>query len=69
MAALALLARSPGKLVTQGYLLEKIWGPGYQEASEYLHTLFARLRRKLEADPSHPRRLMTEPGMGYRLEL
>ncbi len=68
-AALALLARSPGKLVTQGYLLENIWGPGYQEESEYLRTLFARLRRKLEVDPAHPLHLITEPGMGYRLEL
>ncbi|MBU6495891.1 MAG: response regulator transcription factor [Acidobacteria bacterium] len=68
-SALALLARHPGTLLSQGYLLESIWGPGYQEETEYLRTLFARLRRKLEEDPSHPRHLITEPGMGYRLEI
>ncbi len=68
-SALSLLARHPGALVTQGFLLESVWGPGYQEETEYLRTLFARLRRKLEDDPSHPRHLITEPGMGYRLEL
>jgi two-component system KDP operon response regulator KdpE len=68
-AALAVLARSPGSLVTQIELLTQVWGPGYEAESEYLRTLFARLRRKLEADPSAPRHLITEPGIGYRLEL
>jgi len=68
-SALAVLARSPGSLVTQAELLTSVWGPGYESESEYLRTLFARLRRKLEADPSSPRHLITEPGIGYRLEL
>ena len=67
--ALALLARSPGSLVTQQELLSQVWGPEYGSESEYLRTLFARLRRKLEEDPSSPRHLLTEPGVGYRLEL
>jgi two-component system KDP operon response regulator KdpE len=68
-AALAVLAKSPGRLVTQGELLRSVWGEGYETESEYLRTLFARLRRKLEIDPSRPRHLLTEPGIGYRLEL
>jgi two-component system KDP operon response regulator KdpE len=67
-AALALLAKSPGSLVTQSELLVAVWGPGYEGASEYLRTLFARLRRKIEDDPSAPRHLITEPGVGYRFE-
>ncbi len=68
-AALAVLARHPGRLVTHQSLLEQVWGTGYGTETEYLRTLFARLRRKLEADPSSPRHLITEPGVGYRLEL
>jgi two-component system KDP operon response regulator KdpE len=67
-AALALLARSPGSLVSQSELLAEVWGPGYEGASEYLRTLFARLRRKVEDDPAAPRHLITEPGVGYRFE-
>jgi two-component system KDP operon response regulator KdpE len=67
-AALALLAKSPGSLVTQTELLVAVWGPGYEGASEYLRTLFARLRRKIEDDPSAPQHLITEPGVGYRFE-
>ncbi len=68
-AALAILVRHPGQLVTHQSLLEQVWGEGYGTETEYLRTLFARLRRKLEDDPSHPRHLITEPAMGYRLEL
>jgi two-component system KDP operon response regulator KdpE len=68
-SALSVLARSPGSLVTQQELLTKVWGPGYESESDYLRTLFARLRRKLESDPAAPRHLITEPGIGYRLEL
>ncbi len=68
-AALAILVRHPGQLVTHQNLLEQVWGEGYGTETEYLRTLFARLRRKLEDDPSHPRHLLTEPGVGYRLEL
>jgi two-component system, OmpR family, KDP operon response regulator KdpE len=67
-AALALLAKNPGSLITQDELLREVWGPGYEGVSEYLRTLFARLRRKLEVDPSAPRHLLTEPGVGYRFE-
>ena len=67
-SVLAVLARHPERLVTQAELLQKVWGPEYGAESDYLRTLFARLRRKLEDDPASPRHLITEPGVGYRLE-
>ena len=54
--------------MSQSELLAEVWGPGYEGASEYLRTLFARLRRKVEDDPAAPRHLITEPGVGYRFE-
>jgi two-component system KDP operon response regulator KdpE len=62
------LVRHPGRLVSQRQLLHDIWGPAYQTETEYLRVLMARVRRKLEADPSDPRHFRTEPGMGYRFE-
>ncbi len=67
--ALAVLLRHQGRLVTQQMLLEQVWGPGYAEESEYLRTLFSRLRKKLERDPASPVHLITEPGVGYRFEV
>ena len=60
------LLRSPGKLISQRALLQDVWGPQYQSETNYLRQYMARLRRKLETDPAHPRHLITEPGMGYR---
>ena len=60
------LARHRGKLVSQRQLLHEVWGPGYETESNYLRVYMAALRRKLEPDPSRPRHLITEPGMGYR---
>ena len=65
---LAALARSHGRLVTQKQLLREVWGPQYGEESHYLRVYMGQLRRKLEADPSRPVHLITEAGMGYRLE-
>ena len=65
---LAALARSHGRLVTQKQLLHEVWGPQYGEESHYLRVYMGQLRRKLEADPSRPVHLITEAGMGYRLE-
>ncbi len=47
-------------------LLQRVWGSEYHSEAEYLRVYIGRLRRKLEADPSHPRHLLTEPGIGYR---
>ncbi|HEV7708969.1 MAG TPA: winged helix-turn-helix domain-containing protein, partial [Asanoa sp.] len=63
---LEILLRNPGKLVSQRQLLQDVWGPQYQTETNYLRQYMAQLRRKLEADPGHPRHLLTEPGMGYR---
>ena len=54
------------KLVPQRQLLQEVWGPAYETETNYLRVYMAQLRRKLEPDPAHPRRLITEPGMGYR---
>ncbi|MFC5800080.1 response regulator [Streptomyces formicae] len=65
---LELLIRNPGRLVSQRQLLEEVWGHSAGNRTNYLRVYMAQLRRKLEADPSHPRHLITEPGMGYRFE-
>jgi two-component system, OmpR family, KDP operon response regulator KdpE len=68
-AILTQLAAHPGQLVTQNQLLEAIWGPQYVDESGYLRFHLRQLRRKLEPEPAHPRYLITEPGVGYRLQL
>jgi two-component system, OmpR family, KDP operon response regulator KdpE len=65
---LEVLLRHPGKLLGQQYLLKEVWGPGYADAAGNLRLYMAQLRRKLEPDPSRPRWLLTEPGMGYRYQ-
>ncbi|MFJ1708439.1 response regulator [Kitasatospora sp. NPDC088346] len=65
---LEVLVRNAGKLVGQTQLLQEVWGPAYRKETNYLRVYLAQLRRKLEADPSHPRHFITEPGMGYRFE-
>ncbi|HET7477028.1 MAG TPA: response regulator [Dermatophilaceae bacterium] len=62
------LVRHPGKLVGGKQLLHEVWGPSYQTETNYLRVYMAQLRRKLESDPSRPRYLLTEPGIGYRFE-
>jgi two-component system KDP operon response regulator KdpE len=65
---LEILAHNPGKLVSQRQLLTQVWGPTYTTETNYLRQYMAQLRRKLEDDPARPRHLLTEPGMGYRLQ-
>jgi two-component system KDP operon response regulator KdpE len=65
---LEVLVRNTGRLVGQRQLLQEVWGPSYGTETNYLRVYMAQLRRKLEADPSHPRHFITEPGMGYRFE-
>jgi len=62
----AALAHKDGRLVRQGELLRAVWGPGYERQTNYLRVHLASIRRKLEADPAHPRLFVTEPGIGYR---
>lgn len=63
-----ILIRNPGKLVTRKTLLTSIWGTEHTEDTGYLRLYVSQLRKKLEADPSHPVHIITEPGMGYRLD-
>jgi two-component system, OmpR family, KDP operon response regulator KdpE len=65
---LEILARNRGRLITQKQLLQDVWGPSYGSESNYLRVYIAQLRRKLEPEPSRPRYLLTEPGMGYRFQ-
>jgi two-component system KDP operon response regulator KdpE len=59
------LATNAGRLCTHRFLLERVWGPGYGDESQYLRVYMANLRKKLD-DPAAPQLLLTEPGMGYR---
>lgn len=61
------LARHTGKIVPHEILLKSAWGPAYGRESNYLRVYANQIRRKLEPDPSTPRYLITEPGIGYRL--
>lgn len=65
---LTTLVRHAGKVVTHNLLLREAWGTGYQVETHYLRVYMAQLRRKLEQDSAHPRHLITEPGIGYRLK-
>ena len=67
-AVLEVLVRNPGRLVSGKQLLQQVWGPAYQSETNYLRFYLARLRQKLESEPSRPRQLLTEPGMGYRFQ-
>ena len=66
-AVLAQLARHPGRVITQQQLLKDIWGPTHVENSQYLRSVVGHLRQKLADDPTRPRFILTEPGVGYRL--
>ena len=63
-----LLVKNRGKLVSQRQLLKEVWGPTYEDQTNYLRVFLAQIRRKLEPNPPHPRYFITEPGMGYRFE-
>jgi two-component system KDP operon response regulator KdpE len=65
---LEMLVRHRGKLVGREELLREVWGPAYAKETHYLRVYLTQLRRKLEDDPSHPRHLLTEAGIGYRFE-
>jgi two-component system KDP operon response regulator KdpE len=65
---LEVLVRRRGTLVARGDLLREVWGPAYESQTNYLRVYLAQLRRKLEDNPSSPRHLITEAGLGYRFE-
>jgi two-component system KDP operon response regulator KdpE len=64
---LSALIRHAGRVATHRSLLEEVWGANYTDQSHYLRVYMAQLRHKLERDPTRPRLLTTEPGVGYRL--
>jgi two-component system, OmpR family, KDP operon response regulator KdpE len=66
---LALLIANPGRVLTHRQLLREVWGPSHAEDTHYLRVYMTGLRRKLEDDPTLPRHLRTETGIGYRLVL
>lgn len=65
---LEVLLRTPGRLVGRHDLLHEVWGPAYDRETNYLRVYVGSLRKKLESDPSRPRHLITEPGIGYRFD-
>ena len=64
---LRVLAVHRGKLVTHRQLLHEVWGPQYAHETHYLRVHVAHIRAKIEADPTRPQLLVTDPGVGYRL--
>jgi two-component system KDP operon response regulator KdpE len=64
---LTTLAKHAGKVLTRNQLLTEVWGRPYADQVHYLHVHMAQLRRKIEGNPTRPRYLLTEPGVGYRL--
>lgn len=60
------LVRNSGKVLTHRALLGVVWGGDHTEQPEYLRVFIGQLRKKIEADPSHPRYILTEPWIGYR---
>ncbi|HOI83970.1 MAG: response regulator transcription factor [Campylobacterales bacterium] len=64
---LVLFAKNRGKVLTHKFVLENIWGRGYESETHYLRVFMAQLRKKIEENPSMPRYIVTESGMGYRM--
>lgn len=64
---LAYLARNAGNVLTHRQILQAVWGSEYGDEADYLWTYVRRIRRKLEPEREHPRYLLTEPGVGYRV--
>ncbi|MGN6506439.1 MAG: response regulator [Tepidisphaeraceae bacterium] len=64
---LSVLVRHAGMVVTHQQLLKDVWGPGNAQEAHYVRVYMNQLRRKIEADPTRPRHLQTETGVGYRL--
>jgi len=63
------LVRHAGRVLTHRQLLQEVWGANFVEQTHYLRVYMAQLRHKLERDPTRPRLLLTEPGIGYRLRV
>ncbi|MGH7440641.1 MAG: response regulator [Polyangiaceae bacterium] len=66
---LAVLVKHAGMVVTHRHMLEQVWGPGHAHQMQYLRVYMTQLRHKLERVPAHPKHLVTEAGVGYRLRV
>ena len=64
---LALFVKNAGRVLTHRFILEQVWGPTYAEETQYTRIYVAQLRKKIEDDPSKPKMILTESGIGYRL--
>lgn len=64
---LAMLARHPDRVIGHAQILREVWGPAQEKQLDYLRIVVRNLRQKLEVDPGHPRLIVNEPGVGYRL--
>nr|WP_275978017.1 winged helix-turn-helix domain-containing protein [Idiomarina rhizosphaerae] len=65
-AVISRLVKQPNCVVTQSQLLSEIWGPSHKEDTHYLRIVISHLRQKLGDDPTEPKYLRTEAGIGYR---
>ena len=66
---LRVLVKHPGRVLTHRQLLQKVWGNAYESEAHLLRVNMSNLRRKIEPDPTRPRFIITEPGVGYRLRV
>jgi two-component system KDP operon response regulator KdpE len=65
---LALFVQNQGRVLTHRFILETVWGPTFAEESQYTRVYVGQLRKKIEDDPSNPRWIVTESGVGYRFQ-
>jgi two-component system KDP operon response regulator KdpE len=66
---LRLFIKHAGKVLTHTHILREVWGPGAVEDVQYLRVYIGHLRQKIETDPNRPELILTEPGVGYRLQM
>ncbi len=64
---LSLFVRNAGRVLTHNYILEQVWGPSFSEEAQYTRVYVGQLRKKIENDPTNPKIILTESGIGYRL--
>jgi two-component system, OmpR family, KDP operon response regulator KdpE len=66
---LALFVRNSGRVLTHNFILEQVWGPTFSEEAQYTRVYVGQLRKKIEDDPANPKILVTESGIGYRMQV
>lgn len=66
---LSLFVRNAGRVLTHRFILEQVWGHAFSEESQYTRVYVGQLRKKIEDDPGHPKIIVTESGVGYRLSV